>query len=276
MELSNRHVVVTGGSRGIGAALAREFAARGARVTVVARSADALGAVAADIGGHAVVADLGDDRVVDGLLAGIEQQHGPIDVLVNNAGLETTVPLAVEDERAVRAVARLNLEVPMMLTRHVLPGMLERGRGHVVFVSSLAGTAGFPGMAVYGATKAGVLNLVESLRWELKNSPVRVTVLSPGPVDTQMWDAVESAPPSVAKVVRRFKMLQLIPKAKPEEVARRTVEAVMKNRPYVREPRRLSFQFWLNTAPTRVARLAALGLRFDARDRGGARSASLD
>lgn len=276
MDVRSRHVVITGGSRGIGAAMAREFAAAGARVTVVARSGDSLREVAEQVGGNAVVADLSDDSVVDGLLADIERRHGPIDVLVNNAGLETTVPFAVEDERAVRAVSRLNLEVPMMLTRHVLPRMLDRGIGHLVFVSSLAGTAGFPGMAAYGATKAGVLNFVASLRWELRSTPVNVTVLAPGPVDTQMWDQVEQSPPSVAKVVRRFQLLRLIPMEAPERIARRTVRAVVRDKPHVRDPRRLSIQFWLNAAPTRIARLAAVGLRFDARDRGAGRSATID
>ncbi|MSZ55043.1 MAG: SDR family NAD(P)-dependent oxidoreductase, partial [Actinobacteria bacterium] len=156
MELQGRHVVVTGGSRGIGEQLARHFAERGARVTVVARSVDALHKVAADIGGNAVVADLTDDLAVDGLIEHIEMKFGAIDVLVNNAGLETSTAFAVEDEREIRAVSRVNLEVPLMLTRHVLPGMLQRNSGHIVFVSSLAGTAGFPGMSVYGATKAGI------------------------------------------------------------------------------------------------------------------------
>ena len=148
MKLAGKHVVVTGGSRGIGEQLAREFAAQGARVTVVARSVDALQRVAADIGGTAVVADLTDDSVVDTLIQNIERDHGHIDVLVNNAGLETSTAFAVEDEREIRTVSRVNLEVPLLLTRHVLPGMLNRNVGHLVFVSSLAGTAGFPGMSV--------------------------------------------------------------------------------------------------------------------------------
>ena len=266
MRVSGAHVMVTGGSRGIGEALAREFARRGARVTVVARSADALNRVASETGGNAVVADLSDDREVDGLIERVESEHGPVDVLVNNACLETTVPFATEDTRAIRAVSRLNYEVPLVLSRHVLPGMLHRGRGHIVFVSSLAGTAGFPGMAVYCGTKAGIFNFFSSLRRELKHSPVDLTVLSPGPVDTQMWDAVESASPETRKVVRRFQMLHLIPKAKPGDIARRTVTAVERNRPYVRDPRRLSFNFWLNMLPTRISNLAATGIRFDPLD----------
>ena len=115
MKLAGKHVVVTGGSRGIGEQLAREFAAQGARVTVVARSVDALQRVAADIGGTAVVADLTDDSVVDTLIQNIERDHGHIDVLVNNAGLETSTAFAVEDEREIRTVSRVNLEVPSQL-----------------------------------------------------------------------------------------------------------------------------------------------------------------
>ena len=263
MMVSGLHVVVTGGSRGIGAELAREFARRGALVTVVARSVDALERVANEIGGNAVVADLTDDLVVDGLIEHIESKHGPIDVLVNNAGLEMSTPFAVEDERAIRAVARVNLEVPMLLTRHVLQEMISRHSGHIVFVSSLAGTAGFPGMASYGATKAGVLNFAAGLTRELKSTNVRTTVLSPGPVATEMWNAIEAKDNSVNAVVRRFQKLHLIPTADPVSIARRTVDAVEKNKPFVRDPKRLSFNFWLNHLPTRISNLAATGVKFD-------------
>ena len=264
MEIAGRHVVVTGGSRGIGEHLAREFAARGARVTLVARNVDALERVSSAIGGSFVVADLTDDAVVDGLIERIERDHGHIDILVNNAGLESSTAFAVEDERQIRAVARVNLEVPMLLTRHVVQGMIARDSGHLVFVSSLAGTAGFPGMAVYCGTKAGILNFTNALERELRSTNVNITVLSPGPVDTEMWDTIETKQStSVHAVVRRFQMLRLIPKATPESIASRTVDAVERDRPFVRDPRRLSIQFWLNRAPTRIANLAATGVRFD-------------
>lgn len=263
MELSGKHVVVTGGSRGIGEALARQFAARGCTVTVVARSADALQHVAHEIGGNAVVADLTDDLVVDGLIEHIEELHGPIDVLVNNAGLETSTAFAVEDPRAIRAVSRVNFEVPLLLTRHVLPGMVQRNSGHVVFVSSLAGTAGFPGMSAYGGTKAGILNFVAGLTRELKTTNVNTTILSPGPVDTGMWDAIEAKHNSTNAVVRRFQKLHLIPTADAAQLAKRTVNAVVRNKPFVRDPKRLSINFWLNHLPTRISNVAALGVKFD-------------
>lgn len=268
VELNGKHVVVTGGSRGIGENMAREFARRGAKVTLVARNVDALNRVAAEINGKAVVADLTDDSVVDTLIENIERDHGPIDVLVNNAGLETSTAFAVEDDREIRTVSRVNLEVPLMLTRHVLPGMLARKSGHLVFVSSLAGTAGFPGMSVYGATKAGILNFVNGLSRELKATNINITVLSPGPVNTDMWDAIEDRKSSIQDVVRRFQKLQLIPTADPGKIARRTVNAVVKNKPFVRDPKRLSINFWLNHLPTRISNFAAIGIKFDPLDKG--------
>jgi short-subunit dehydrogenase len=234
----------------------------------VARNHDALVRVAESISGNFYVADLTDDAVVDGLMDTIEAQFGPIDVLVNNAGLETSTPFAVEDEREIRAVTRVNLEVPMLLTRHVLPKMLARRKGHIVFVSSLAGTAGFPGMAVYGATKAGILNFVNGLSRELKSTEVNITTLAPGPVATDMWHEIEGRKSSVQKIVQRYKRLQLIPIADPVKIARRTVDAVEKNKPFVRDPKRLSINFWLNHAPTRIANLASWGIRFDPLDAG--------
>lgn len=268
MKLQGKHIVVTGGSRGIGEHIARQCAARGAQVTLVARNHDALMRVAHDISGNVYEADLSDDAVVDSLIEKIETQFGPIDVLVNNAGLETSTPFAVEDDREIRTVSRVNLEVPMLLTRHVLPQMLARGHGHLVFVSSLAGTAGFPGMAVYGATKAGILNFVNGLSRELKATRVNITVLSPGPVATDMWNEIEKRRSSIQKVVRRYQKLQLIPTADPVKIARRTVDAIEKNKPFVRDPKRLSINFWLNHAPTRIANLAAIGIRFDPLDKG--------
>lgn len=268
MKLHGKHVVVTGGSRGIGEQIARQCAARGAKVTVVARNQDALERVAQSIAGNAYVADLSDDAIVDGLIEKIETQFGPIDVLVNNAGLETSTPFAVEDEREIRAVSRVNLEVPMLLTRHVLPQMLARHEGHIVFVSSLAGTAGFPGMAVYGATKAGILNFVNGLARELKSTQVNITTLSPGPVATDMWQEIEGRQSSIQEVVKRYKRLQLIPIADPVKIARRTVDAIEKNKPFVRDPKRLGINFWLNHAPTRIANFASWGIKFDPLDAG--------
>ncbi len=103
MQLHDRHVVITGASRGIGAAIARECAARGARVTLVARSAGPLADLATDLGGHAIAADLSDPSVMAGLVARIDQEAGPVDVLVNNAGVDVAGGFAELDRRRSRA-----------------------------------------------------------------------------------------------------------------------------------------------------------------------------
>jgi short-subunit dehydrogenase len=263
MELDGRTVVVTGASQGIGAALARSFAEEGARVVLVARSRDKLEALAEEIDGVAHVADLLDPDRVDALVPEIEEAHGPIDVFVNNAGVDAMESAASADPALIRRVAQLNLEAPMVLTRHVLPGMLRRRRGHLVYVASLAGTASFPTMSHYAATKAGLLNFAGAVRWEVHRHGIGVTCLAPGPVDTEMWDRAEAATGSAALVRRRFEILQLLPKADPADIAARTVEAVRTGRRHVRHPRRLSANFWLNESPRRLVEALLTGVRYD-------------
>lgn len=257
MELEGKHVVVTGSSRGIGAALARRFAAVGARVSLVARDQARLDAVAGEVSGRAFSCDLAEGDQVDGLIERIEGEAGPIDVLANNAGLATTAWLVDLDPDEIRSVARVNLEAPMVLTNRVLPGMIERGSGHLVYLSSLAGTAGFPGLATYGSTKAGIFNFVNALRLELKGTGIGTTVVAPGPIETEMWDQLEDEE-GIAPTIRRFRRLQLIPQKSPEWLAAKAVEAVAEGRANVWTPRRLAANFWLTHAP---ARLNALVLR---------------
>ncbi len=261
MNLHGAHVVITGGSRGIGAAMARSFAAEGARVSLVARSADALAVVGAEVRGSVFPVDLLDPQAVDSLVQRIEAEVGSIDVLVNNAGLESSQWLALESPESIRDVVRLNLEAPMVLTSAVLPGMLERGRGSVVFVSSLAGTAGFPGMTVYAGTKGGVTNFAASVRVELRDTPVKVTLVAAGPIDTGMWDRLEEKD-EFSPILRRLNALHLIPKKPPELLARRTVAAVKVGRRHVRVPRRLSVTYWLGESPRRIAEWLLAGVRW--------------
>lgn len=263
MELHGRTVVVTGASQGIGAALAKAFTAAGSRVVLAARSVDRLEELAEETGGVSHPVDLLDPDQVERFIADVEERHGPVDVLVNNAGLDATEPAATIETETIRRVSRLNVEAPMVLTRQVLPGMLARRSGHLVFVSSLAGTASFPTMAHYAASKAAATNFAGSVRWEVRRHGIGVTVVSPGPVDTEMWDRVEATEGTAAKVRRRFEHLHLLPKIGPDELAARTIEAVQADRRHVRHPRRLSPMFWLDEAPRRLIELALTGVRFD-------------
>jgi short-subunit dehydrogenase len=259
MDVRNANVLVTGGSRGIGEAMARKFAAAGANVAITARSGGDLERIAGEITGKAFTADLLDPNEVDSLIARVERDFAPIDILVNNAGLDTSDAFVRVDPAAIRNVARLNLEAPMLLTRHVLPGMLQRGCGHLVFVSSLAGSAGFPGLAAYSGTKAGVNNFVATLRLELRGYPVGTTLVAPGPVDTEMWQHLEDSA-FEAPTLRRLRQLQLLPMAKPAKLAANVVDAVSKNRRHVRTPRRLSATFWLGESPRRMTELLLRGV----------------
>lgn len=252
MDLTGAHVVVTGGSRGIGLAIARELAARGARCTLVARSRDALEQAAAEIGGGAVVADLADPADVKGLVGRIEDVHGPVDVLVNNAGVDMTGALVDMTAEQVERQIRLNAVTVTELTRQVLPGMLERGRGHIVQVSSLAGTGTFPGFAVYGGTKAFVTHMTFGLRLDLKGTPIGLTTVEAGLVTpTDMADSVLSYEPTAASF-RRFYRLQVLADVPVTTVARRTADAIERNRRTVRLPGRAFLFPMLTNTPRRI------------------------
>src|SRR3954462_12191713 len=137
MDLEGKGVVITGATRGIGRALAAGMAAAGADVRLVARSAEALDDLAEQVGGTAHPCDLTDPRAVAGLINRIEAEGGPIDVLVNNAGIDATGWLFDQAADELESLYRLNLITPTELCRQVVPGMLARGRGHIVNVSSL-------------------------------------------------------------------------------------------------------------------------------------------
>lgn len=260
MDLNDAHVLVTGASRGIGAAMAAEFAAAGARVSVAARSVDALQAVAKPIGASVFPVDLSDADQTESFIAEVEAKAGPIDVLMSNAGIEETAYFHEADVDTLRQMTRINLEAPMVLTRQVLPGMLERNKGHLAYTSSLAGTGGFPSLTAYGATKAGLTNFVAGLRLELRDTNIQTTVIAPGPVDTAMWDSVEAEDAS-KPIMDRLNALQLLPIKKPDYVAKKTVKAVRAGRRHVRTPRRLSTNFWLREAPTRITEIAMTGVK---------------
>lgn len=261
MDLQGKNVVITGGSQGIGEQMARDFAAKGANVLVVARSEDKLAVVADKVGGSYLVADLGSADGVDGLVDACVDQLGHVDVWVNNAGLETSDAFADTDRDLVRAVNRLNLEAPMMLTRDVLDHMLPRGSGHIVQISSQAGVVGFPGFTAYCGTKAGLTNFTESLRSELKGCGIGLTVVAPGPVATDMWDRADYKGSYLEPAIRRFRMMLQLPIIPVEKISAGAVDAVEKERRHVRLPKRAAIYHMLNNAPRRVVELAMIGVK---------------
>ena len=260
MDLSDSRVLLTGASRGIGEALARRFAGAGARVALVARSAAAIDQLAAELGGTAHAADLADARQVQGLVERIEADGGPVDVLVNNAGVEGVGTFDAQTAEEVEHLFRLNLLTPAELIRQVVPGMLRRGRGHLVNISSLAGCAVFPGIASYSSSKAGLSHLTAGLRADLRGTPVGTTLVELGPIPTDMLDRVESCEPVRASFQRLYR-LRLLVDVDREVVARTVVDAVASGRRHVRHPKRAIAFPLLTEAPRRVVEVLLTGVR---------------
>ena len=178
------HALVTGGSRGLGPYIARALAGQGANVTLTARSVDSLREVAEELAGkgarvHSIAADICDDQARRRLLEQAEAALGPIDILVNNAGIELIVGYTDLPPDRIQAMIDTNLVAPLMLSRLVLERMLERGRGHVVMMSSLGGKKGSPYSATYAATKAGLIAWTSALRTELQGTGVGASVIRP-------------------------------------------------------------------------------------------------
>jgi short-subunit dehydrogenase len=178
--------LVTGASSGVGQAMARELARRGSDLVVVARRADRLEELADELRRDAgrrvqvLPADLSRDADVDQVAARLADPAAPVDLLVNNAGDTTSVALLDGPDDRWSGMVRVNLLAVVRLTRAALPGMVRRGRGGVLSVSSLAGNQPVPGAAVYAATKAGVTQFSESVRAEVRGTGVHVTVLNLG------------------------------------------------------------------------------------------------
>jgi short-subunit dehydrogenase len=191
------HALVTGGSRGLGLYIARALAGEGAAVTLTARSADSLREVAEELAGknarvHSIAADICDDEARRKLLAEAESTLGPIDILVNNAGIELIASYTDLPPERIQAMIDTNLMAPLMLSRLALETMIERGRGHVVMMSSLGGKKGSPYSATYAATKAGLIAWTSALRAELQGTGVGASVICPGFVSEVGMFAVRS------------------------------------------------------------------------------------
>jgi len=188
MSDATRTVLVTGASAGFGVAIARRFVATGARVIVSARRGDRLAALAGELGTqvHAIELDVRDRAAVERAVGALPPAFAAIDVLVNNAGLAKGL------EPAQRAnlddwdeMVDTNCKGLVYVTRAVLPGMVARGRGHVINIGSVAGSYPYPGGNVYGASKAFVHQFSLNLRSDLHGTGVRVTCIEPGMAQTE-------------------------------------------------------------------------------------------
>ena len=195
MELRGRTVLLTGATGGLGNAIARALAARGAVPVLTGRRTEVLEPLAAETGGRAVAADLADPASVDRLLA----EAGDVDVLVANAALPGSGHISSFSVEDLDRALAVNLRAPMVMARRLAEPMAARGGGHIVFVSSLAGKAASGGGSVYSATKFGLRGFAHALREDLRPAGVGVSVVLPGFIrDSGMFhDADVKLPPFV-------------------------------------------------------------------------------
>lgn len=213
--MRDKSVIVTGSSRGIGLTTAQAFLDAGARVAICARDPSRLGKAAAHLHAGerllARVADVSDFVHVQSFVEQATSAFGPVEVLVNNAGLAHVGPFAEEPVESIGNVIDVNLKGLMYVTRAVLPSMLARGSGVIVNVSSGAGLAGFPQIVSYCATKFGVVGFTEGLDEEVRAYGVRVYVLCPGRVATDMQAQYSGAKVGIApeRVAQRILDLAL-------------------------------------------------------------------
>jgi len=200
-SLAGRHAVVTGGGRGIGAAIATALVTEGARVSILGRDGTKLDAVASELGGpehaQAIVADVTDAESVNSAMTGARRQFGPIHVLVNNAGQAASAKFATMDLELWNRIVAVNLTGTFLCSRAVIGDMLASGYGRIVNVASVAGLRGAAYISAYAASKHAVIGLTRSLALEYAKQNITVNAVCPGYTET---DIVQDA---VANIMRK-------------------------------------------------------------------------
>jgi short-subunit dehydrogenase len=215
MEITGRTVLLTGATGGIGHAIARALHARGAKLIVTGRRTDVLAPLAEELSATALAADLAQRADVDRLIA----EAGHADILVNNAALPASGPLLSFSVEEIDRALEVNLRAPIAIAHALAPAMAARGRGQLVFISSLAGKAATAGSSIYNATKFGLRGFALALRGELAGKQVGVSIVFPGFIrDAGMF--AESG----------TKLPRGVGTRTPEDVARGVISAIERNR----------------------------------------------
>jgi NAD(P)-dependent dehydrogenase (short-subunit alcohol dehydrogenase family) len=226
-DLSGKVIVITGAARGIGAATARALAREGAVLAIGDLDGDLAGAVASELGGKAVgrSLDVTDHAAFAAFLDLVEDELGPLDVLINNAGIMPVADFETEDGASIARQLDINLHAVIIGSQLAVQRMRPRRSGHIVNLASAAGKGGFPGIVTYCATKFGVVGLCDALHHELHGSGVDVSCVMPAIVRTELTDGVKDH--------------WMIKTSTPEQVADGIVAALKKPRLEVFVPRSL-------------------------------------
>lgn len=192
--LAGRTALVTGASRGIGLAIARRLVGAGARTAMLARTTELLRSSASALGDDAlaIACDVTDSLSVGAAVDAVSQEFGSVpDIVVNAAGQFSLAAVEHTTLEAFQGAIQANLVGPFLIARATVPALRSRGSGHFVSIGSVADRSVFPGNAAYAASKFGARALHEVLRTELRGSGVRVSLVSPGPTDTALWDSID-------------------------------------------------------------------------------------
>jgi NADP-dependent 3-hydroxy acid dehydrogenase YdfG len=207
VTLTGRRAVITGATRGIGAAIALLLDEHGARTFLVGRNKAALTTMTKKLS-HAVTCaiDLADPASAATIAKQVEKQMGGADILVNNAGAFAVAPIGSTTDEAIDEMLAINLAAPLRLMRSLLPALQKKSTGHIVTIGSVADRAIFAGNSAYAATKFGARAMHEVAREELRGTGVRVSLVAPGPTDTPLWDPHK--PDETAGFTPRSKMLK--------------------------------------------------------------------
>lgn len=227
--LAGKHAVVTGGGRGIGAAIATALAGQGATLTLMGRDRPRLEKHAQTLSAHVLTVDIANAESVEAAFARAQADVGPIDILVNNAGGVISAPFSRTDLAVWTQMLGVNLTGTYLCCRQVLSGMLGRGFGRIVNVASTAGLTGYAYVTAYCAAKHGVVGLTRALAMETARSNVTVNAVCPGYTDTEIVDSAlativrktgKTADEARAAIVSRNPQQRLV---RPEEVANATL-----------------------------------------------------
>ena len=208
-SLEGEHALITGGGTGLGLAMAQCLVAAGARVTLVGRQPEPLAAACAQLGASAagVAADITDPERLATLVPEAEAGHGPLTILINNAGVHLKKPAAATSDAEFQAVIQTHLFAAFSLSREAAKGMLERGHGSILLTASMTSFIGMTQVVAYSAAKSAYLGVVRALAAEWSNQGVRVNAIAPGWIESEMLEkALAGDPARRAKIISRTPM----------------------------------------------------------------------